>query len=336
MRRQAASEKKGGRKPASVAQPELTPAVEALLERDTAGSPVEAGLRWTNRSPADLAEELQAQGFRIGVAALRRILFDELGLSRRQAFKDESACHYEQRDEQFKHIARLRAEYERRCWPVLSIDTKKKEILGNFHPSGRAITDGRVRVQDHDFVSADQRLVPYGVFDTLRNEGFVYLTRGADTCQLACDAIRRWWQRLGRRHHWGAPQLLLLCDCGGSNGNRQLRFKEELCYLARDLKCDIQVAHYPPGCSKYNPIEHRLFCHVSRALQAVVLQTIEVAQDFIGRTKTAQGLYVVAEIARRIYQKGIKATRNFLDDNPIRPDPFLPELNYTAPWYALL
>jgi hypothetical protein len=330
------SEKKGGRKPASIAQPELAPAVEALIERDTAGSPVDHDIRWTNRPVAGLAAELQEQGFQIGVDALRRILFDELGLSRRQAFKDEAACEYEHRDAQFQYIAQLRSEYERHAWPVLSIDTKKKEILGNFHHPGRAITDGRVRVQDHDFVSADQRLAPYGVYDTLCNEGFMFLSRGADTSELACDAIRRWWQRMGRRQHWGVSRLLLLCDCGGSNGRRQHRFKQELCYLARDLRCDIQVAHYPPGCSKYNPIEHRLFCHVTRALQAVPLKTIQVAKDFIGRTRTATGLRVIAEIARRTYEKGLKASRDFLDNNPIRFDDFLPELNYTASWVSML
>jgi hypothetical protein len=314
----------------------LVPAVEALIERDTAGSPVDENIRWTNRPVADLAEELQDQGFQIGVDALRRILFEELGFSHRQAFKDEAACDYEYRDEQFQYIAELRAEYALQDWPVLSIDTKKKEILGNFHHPGRAITDGRVRVRDHDFVTAEQRLVPYGVYDTLRNEGFLYLARGADTSELACDAIWRWWQRMGRRRYCYAPQLLLLCDCGGSNGRRQHRFKEELCYLARDMMCDIQVAHYPPGCSKYNPIEHRLFCHVSRAMQAVVLKTVQVAKDFIGRTKTATGLRVVVEIARRMYQKGLKATRDFLNNNPIRFDDFLPELNYTASWLSLL
>lgn len=331
-----ASEKKGGRKKASVTQPELVPTVETVLENETAGSPVDESIRWTNRSVPDLARELQGQGFQIGPDALRRILFGELGLSRRQAFKDEAASHYEHRDEQFQYIDQLRAEYQRHDWPVISIDTKKKEIIGNFHHPGRAITDGRIRVQDHDFVNAEQRLVPYGVFDTVRNEGFVYLARGADTSELACDAIWRWWQRLGRRQHWGVSRILVLCDCGGSNGNRQHRFKEELCYLARDLRCDIQVAHYPPGCSKYNPIEHRMFCHVTRALQAVVLKTIDVAKDFIGRTTTAKGLRVKVEIARHMYQKGLKATSNFLENNPIRFNNFLPELNYTAAWTSML
>jgi hypothetical protein len=306
--------------------------VEKLIDRDTAGSPVDDTIRWTNRSSVDLAAELQAQGFEIGPDALRRILFEELDLSRRQAFKDESACDFPFRDDQFQYIASLRDEFERHEWPVLSLDTKKKEILGDFFHPGRAYTNGRVVVQDHDFVTAEQRLVPYGVYDTGRNEGFLYLNRGVDSSELACDAIWRWWQRLGRRHYACAPRMLLLCDCGGSNGNRQHRFKQDLCELAADLECDLQVAHYPPGCSKYNPIEHRLFCHVSRAISGVILRTIEVARDFMARTRTSLGLRTVAEIARRSYEKGRKATAEFLQHCPIQFDDFLPQLNYTAPW----
>ena len=306
--------------------------MEALIEKDTAGSPVDQNIRWTNRSPRQLALELQDQGFEIGPDALGRILFEELGLSRRQAFKEESACSFPQRDEQFQYLAKLRAQFERKGWPVLSIDTKKKEILGDFYHPGRAYTDGYVTVQDHDFVTAEQRLVPYGVFDTQRNEGFMYLATGSDTSELVCDAIWRWWQRLGRQHYLFAPRLLLLCDCGGSNGNRQNRFKQDLCDLAADLNCDIQVAHYPPGCSKYNPIEHRMFCHVTRAMQAVVLKTIQVARHFIARTSTSIGLRVIAELAKYRYEKRRKATTEFLEHNPILFNKFLPQLNYTAPW----
>lgn len=309
--------------------------MEAAIARDTAGSPVDPNIRWTNRSVPTLATELQDQGFEIGPDALRKILFEQLDLARRQAFKDETACHFPQRDEQFRHLGELRAHYERQGWPILSIDTKKKEILGNFFAPGRAWTNGRVIVQDHDFVTAEQRLVPYGVYDVQRNEGLMLLSRGADTCELACDAIWRWWQRLGRWHYAYAPRLLVLCDCGGSNGARQQRFKEELCRLATDLRKDLQVAHYPPGCSKYNPIEHRMFCHVSRALHAVVLKNMQVARQFIARTTTAQGLRVIAEISRRTYVKGLKASRHFLDHNPIQYASFLPQLNYTAPRLAL-
>ena len=309
--------------------------MEAALARDTAGSPVDPDIRWTNRSVPALATELQQQGFEIGPDALRKILFEQLDLSRRQAFKDETACRFPQRVEQFPYLGELRAHYERQGWPILSIDTKKKEILGNFFAPGQAWTDGRVIVQDHDFVTAQQRLVPYGVYDVQRNEGLMLLSRGADTCELACDALWRWWLRMGQRHYAYAPRLLVLCDCGGSNGARQHRFKEELCRLATDLRKDLQVAHYPPGCSKYNPIEHRMFCHVSRALQAVVLKSMQVARQFIARTTTAQGLRVIAEIARRSYVKGIKATRHFLEHNSIQYASFLPQLNYTAPRLAL-
>ena len=314
----------------------MVPAVEALIEKDTAGSPVDENIRWTNRSAVDLAEELQGQGFEIGPDALRRILFEELALSRRQAYKDESARNYPHRDEQFQHIAKLRAKYEKQGWPILSIDTKKKEILGNFFQPGQAITDGRLQVNDHDFVTAEQRLVPYGVFDIGRNEALMYLARGADTSELACDAIWRWWQRMGRRHYQYVPRLLMHCDCGGSNSNRQMRFKQDLCELAADMDVEIQVAHYPPGCSKYNPIEHRLFCHVSRAIKAVILKTIEVARDFMARTSTSLGLRVVAEIAKHSYEKGRKATLDFLENDPIEYGKFLPDLNYTAPSVSLL
>ena len=297
---------------------------------------MDESIRWTNRSVPQLATELSEQGFAIGVDTLRNILFQELGLSRRAAYKDEAACRCPDRDEQFRYIVKLRALHERKGWPILSIDTKKKEILGNFYHAGRAFTDGRVIVQDHDFVTADQRLVPYGVYDVQRNEGLMLLSTGSDTCELACDAIWRWWQRLGRQHYQFAPRMLVLCDCGGSNGNRQHRFKEELCYLANNLQMDLQVAHYPPGCSKYNPIEHRLFCHVSRSLQAVVLKTIQVARQFIARTTTAFDLRVVAEIARRTYEKGLKASQEYIDADPIRYDRILPQFNYTAPWLGLL
>jgi hypothetical protein len=308
--------------------------VEEAVAGHTAGSPVDVGIRWTNRSPREIAQEVQAEGYQVCAETMRRILREELHLGLRQAVKDEAHSDYEFRDEQFRYIAELRAWYERRRWPVLSIDTKQKELLGNFFRAGRAYTDGKIHVLDHDFATPGQRrLVPYGVYDVGRNEGLVLLGLGADTSELACDALEAWWRRLGRRHYWHASGLLLLCDCGGGNGNRRYRFKEELRCLAQWLRRPIQVAHYPPGCSKYNPIEHRLFCHVTRALQGVVLKSIEVAQDFISRATTATGLKVLAELAYKTYETGQRASREFLDNMNITFDEFLPELNYTAPPY---
>jgi hypothetical protein len=309
----------------------LREAVEEAVADRTAGSPVDETIRWTNRSPAEIATEAVAKGFSVCADTVRRILTEDLGLCRRQAVKDEASSNFPDRDAQFQHITRRRAWYERQGWPVISIDTKKKELLGEFFRAGRAYTDGVLHVQDHDFVTSQQRLVPYGVFDTVWNEGLLLLTRGADTSQLACDAIWHWWQQLGRQYYEHAPRLLVLCDCGGSNGYRHHRFKEDLCMLAARMGRHIEVAHYPPGCSKYNPIEHRMFCHVTRSLQSAVLRTIEVARDLIARTTTATDLYVVAEIARRIYVKGRQASTEFLEQMPIVYNTFLPPLNYTAP-----
>lgn len=331
MRPRVVSEKKGGRKKASEAQPTLVSAIEKAVADHMAGSPVDDNLRGTNRSPRAIALELTGQGFAVGADTVRRILTEELHLGRRQAVKDEAGRPYPFRDEQFQYIGELRAWYQRRGWPVLSIDTKKKELLGNFFRPGRAYTDGVVRVLDHDFATQGQgRLVPYGVYDIVRNQGLMLLGTSADTSELACDAVWRWWQRLGRRHYWHASGLLMLCDCGGSNGHRHYRFKEELSALAVRLRRPIRVAHYPPSCSKYNPIEHRMFCHVTRSLQAVVLKTIAVARDFIARTTTTTGLSVLAEITRKTYRKGQATSREFLANMPIRFDDFLPELNYTA------
>ena len=302
-----------------------------MVEQDTAGSPVNENILWTNRSSADIANDVRNEGFDVSADTIKRILTDELNLSRRAARKDETACSFPQRDAQFQYIAALRRMYEKHDWPIVSIDTKKKEILGDFFHPGQAYTNGRVVVADHDFVTSDERLVPYGVYDVRRNEGLMRLACGADTPELACDTLRSWWRRLGREHYYCAPRLLLLCDCGGSNGYRQHRFKQELCRLAADMLCDIQVAHYPPGCSKYNPIEHRMFCHVTRSLRATVLKTVEIACDLMARTQTAPGLRVVAEIASHIYEKGRKATAEFLAHLPLRFDDFLPQLNYTAP-----
>jgi hypothetical protein len=314
-----------------LAQPGLVDAVEVIVAEHTAGSPVDENILWTNRSPREIAQELQEEGFSACAETVRRILTDELGLGFRQAEKEEALRQFAFRNEQFEHIASRRRWYQLFNWPILSIDTKKKELLGNFHRPGQACTNGHVQVLDHDFRTPGQgRLVPYGVYDVLRNEGLMLLTDTADTSELACDAIWRWWQRLGWRHYPAAEGLLLLCDCGGSNGYRQYRFKEDLADLAYDLELPIEVAHYPPGCSKYNPIERRMFCHVTRALKGVVLKTIQVARDFIGCAHTQTGLSVIVEIARKTYHKGRKATLEFLQDMPIRFNNFLPQLNYTA------
>jgi hypothetical protein len=304
--------------------------VAQAVADDTAGSPVEETQLWTNRSPRDIAQEVVERGYEVSPDTVRKILTEELELHVRQAEKDEPADEHLARNEQFECLARLRAQYARQGWPVVSIDTKHKELLGNFHRGGAAYTSGHVRVWDHDFATfGNGRLVPYGVYDLAANEGFVLLSRGADTSEMACDALERWWRSLGLRHWWHASKLLVLCDCGGANGHRRWCFKEDLKHLAIRLGRTIQVAHYPPHCSKYNPIEHRLFCHLSRSLRGVVLQTVSVARRFLARTTTAAGLQVTVETTRKLYRKGRQATTWFLRTMPVDFARVLPEFNYT-------
>ena len=313
-------------------EPELVETLRQIVEVHTAGSPVEPGQRWTNRSPSELADELSTAGFSVCANTVTRLLKDELELSRRSAVKTVALGENADRNAQFERIAQLKKKYFRKGWPVISIDTKKKELLGDFFRPGRAWTDGRVRAFDHDFPSAAEgKVIPYGVYDLAANHGFVLLATGADTGELACDAIRRWWFRRGQREYGQPDGMLVLADCGGSNGYRVSLFRQQLCEVASRLAIPIRVAHLPPYCSKYNPIDHRLFCHLSRSLKGVLCRSIEIVRDAIARTTTSTGLQTTVEVARRTYQAGIKATQAFRDNEPILRDKHLPLFNYVAP-----
>lgn len=303
-----------------------------IVEVHTAGSPVEPGKLWTNRSPRELGEELSKAGFSICPNTVARLLREELALSHRSAAKTVALGESTDRNAQFERIAQLKKQYLRQGWPVISVDTKKKELLGDFFRPGRGWTDGQVGALDHDFPSAaDGKIIPYGVYDVGANEGFVLLADGADTGELAGDAIRRWWFRRGIWKYQRAGGLLALADCGGSNGYRTPLFREQLCNVARRLGIPIRVAHLPPYCSKYNPIDHRLFCHLTRSLRGLLCRSIEIIKNAFARTTTSTGLKVVVELARRTYHAGLKATDAFLDNEPILRDKRLPLFNYVAP-----
>jgi len=327
--RRTACEKRGGRKQASSANPDLVIQLKENLESHTAGSPVNPGELWTNRSPAELADELWEQGYSVDRKTLGKILRNELRLGRRQIAKkltmDESA----DRDAQFQLVEQYKFEFLDQGFPVLSVDTKKKELLGKFHRSGPAWTNADVRAWDHDFPSYSWgKVIPYGVYDLARNEALMYLAQGFDTGQLAVDAIRRWWYRLGQWHYSSDSPILVLADCGGSNGYRVPLFREQLQQLSDRLHRTIRVCHLPPYCSKYNPIDHRLFCHVTRSLNALLLHSIELVRDAISRTTTRTGLHVATELARKLYPKGVKADPEYLENETALPDKTLPKYNY--------
>lgn len=303
--------------------------LQQAVEVHTAGSPVEPGRLWTNRSPAELADELTDQGHPVDRKTVQRMLKNELQLSRRQMDKVLSMGESRDRESQFQRMRQIKRQFLKKGFPVLSIDTKKKELLGQFYRAGPAWTNGRVRAWDHDFPSSSWgKVIPYGVYDVACNEALVYLAQGCDSGQLAVDAIRRWWHRLGKWRYPAEAPILLLADCGGSNGYRVPLFREQLQLLTNQLNKTIRVCHLPPYCSKYNPIDHRLFCHISRSLKSLMLRSVDVIREAVDRTTTRQGLRVVTELARKLYPYGAKASPEYRSNETVIRDKKLPQFNY--------
>lgn len=280
----------------------------------------------------ELASRLAGIGFRLSPGTLADIVRSRLGLGRRKIAKVLPLGESADRAAQFERLAELRKWYIDRGWPVVSVDTKKKELLGKFARDGKSWTDGQLDAWDHDFGSAGNgKAIPYGIYDVVRNDALVYLATGADTGELAGDALRRWWIRLGRSAYPHAGGLLVLADCGGSNGYRVPLYRERLRELATSIGLPIRVAHLPPYCSKYNPIDHRLFCHLTRALAGKVCETLGWMQLHLSRVSTSTGLRVTVEIARKTYLAGKKAAKSFRENDPTIRDDYLGAYNYILP-----
>ena len=235
------------------------------------------------------------------------------------------------RNEQFVNIQALRTEFRVSGNPIISFDTKKKENLGNFYRAGHLYTKKELHAYDHDFNSfAEGVIIPHAIYDLQHNTGYMHIGISKDTSQFACDCLRSWWLLHGRLLYPNATSILALCDGGGSNGSHHYIFKEDLQQLADELGIEIRIAHYPPYCSKYNPIEHRLFPHVTRACQGVLFTSINLVKQLIEKTTTSTGLKVFVKIIETIYQTGRKAADNFKQTMRIVLDDFLPAWNYRA------
>ena len=235
------------------------------------------------------------------------------------------------RNEQFENIARLKAAYQASPNPIISMDTKKKEYLGNFYRAGHLYTTEEVRTYDHDFNSfAEGLVIPHGIYDLKQNKGYIHLGTSHDTSEFACDHLRTWWVHHGQYDYTDATSILLLCDGGGSNSAQHYVFKADLQQLVDDIGMEIRVAHYPPYASKYNPIEHRLFPHVPRACQGIVFKSIQVVRALIAKTTTTKGLTVLVNIIDHVYQTGRQVADAFKQNLPIVFDDFLPQWNYRA------
>jgi hypothetical protein len=301
-----------------------------LLQEFTAGDPMRTGVLWTNLSLRELSRRLLELGTPASRRVIRRLL-RQFKLGRRTARKKKTMGHHPDRNAQFENIARLRREYQDAGDPIVSIDTKKKELLGNFHRPGHTLTEQTVETFDHDFPSAGQgKLIPHGIYDLTNQHAQINLNTSHDTGELCCDSIALWWEQHGRVAYPKTSRLLILCDGGGSNSARQYLFKEDLERLANRLELELRVAHYPPYCSKHNPIEHRVFPHVTRACQGVIFHTLDIAQQFIARAKTTTGLRVTVGLLKKVYATGRKYADNFKQNMTILFDDHLPKWNYRA------
>jgi transposase len=298
-----------GRRKAEDAQPGLGEALETVLEATVRGDPVSA-VTWTTLSLRELEREMARLGFRCGKDSLARMLH-EAGFSLQGMSRTVEGRQHPDRDAQFRRINAAVAEFAAAGDPVVSVDGKKKEQLGPFHRPGRSWRPAGdpVRVRDHDFPDEELgKVTPYGVYDIAANRGFVSVGTGRDTAAFAVGALRRWWLAEGALRYPGARRLLVTCDAGGSNGYRCRLWKDQLARLAEETGLEITVCHFPPGTSKWNKIEHRLFCHITRTWKARPLMTRQDAVAGIAATTTYQGLKCTAVLDETDYPKGAEVS----------------------------
>lgn len=309
--------------------PEVVQHVQQIIGRRTAGDPMREDVTWTDLTPNDIAGHLHEEFETVVAPRIVRRILGGLNFGLRKIAKVLPGKESPDRDRQFLRIAELKDAFLAAGNPVMSMDTKKKEFLGRLYRAGRVYTRQAIRAFDHDFPSwAEGVIIPHGFYDVARNEGYLHLGLSRDTSQFACDSLRLYWEQDGSRLYPDADELLLLCDDGGSNGSRTHIFKQDLQRLVNDLGITIRVAHYPAYCSKFNPIERRLFCHVTRACQGVLFDTLATVRSLMEKTSTQTGLAVTVRVIEKIYETGRKAAEEFKRNMPILFDDLLPKWNY--------
>ena len=288
------------------------------------------GVLWTNLTRSEIATALGQEGFEVSTTVVDQLL-DEFGFRYRQAQRIKTMGESEDRDTQFKKIERLKRRYLKAGLPVVSIDGKKREILGDYVRRGRVLSTAPLRGWDHDFPQHRSGVViPHGLYDVGRNEGYVRLNTSHDTSDFVIDSMLDWWHHHGVHQYRGGKGLLALADSGGASGCRSLRFKDGLQQFADLTGLTVRVAHYPTHCSKYNPIEHRLFPHLTRVCQGVLLESVEMLKSLMLKASTRTGLRVFVDVLDRVYQTGIKLPNVIRQSLHIRFDRILPLWNYVA------
>ena len=320
----------GGAKSAAELQPGLLPALDELVHPETRGNPMSL-LRWTSKSTAHLARELVRQGFKVSDDTVGKLL-KALGFSLQAPVKQKEGASHPDRDGQFRYLNDLAAGFLADRQPVISVDTKKKELVGEYRNGGREWqpTGAPERVKTHDFIDPELgRAVPYGVYDVAHDEGWVSVGDSADTAEFAIEAVRRWWRNMGAHRFPDATRLLITADGGGSNGHRVRLWKTELAKLAAETGLEITVCHYPPGTSKWNRIEHRMFSFITMNWRGRPLVSYRTIVELIASTTTETGLTIRAERDLNHYETGVKVSDHQLAALPLTPHEWHGDWNYT-------
>lgn len=321
----------GGRKKKADQNLRIRIELEKLLEPSTRGAPT-SPLRWTTKSLRNLSEAMKQKGFNIGKNIVAYILH-ELGYSlQSNNKKNEGKKDHPDRDKQFQYINKLSKGKISRNEPVISVDTKKKELIGNYKNQGREwMPKGKPEeVLVHDFIDPDvPKAIPYGIYDVDKNLGYVNVGIDHDTSEFAVESIRKWWNQLGNKIYKDSRSLTIFADSGGSNGYRVKLWKVCLQNLANEIKKEIVVCHFPSGTSKWNKIEHRLFSHITKNWRGRPLVSYKVIVSLIGSTKTKSGLKVTAKLDKRKYKTGVKVNDEIFNALNIKKHKFHPEWNYT-------
>jgi len=320
----------GGRKLTLEKEPDINEVFLALLKDHTAGDPMDETKKWTNLTCAKIGSLLAEKDFKVSRNIVRKLL-KKNHYVKRKALKNKATGGHVNRNAQFENITALRALYEAEGNPVLSVDSKKKELIGDLFRDGKVYTTKTIEVFDHDFPSLAEGVgVPHTLYDMDRNEAYVNIGTSRDTSEFSCDSIRHWWHNHGIQHYPQAASILMLMDGGGSNSSRHYIFKQDLQALAEEIGIEIRIAHYPPYTSKWNPIEHRVFPHITRAMSGMVLTSHLFMKELIESTTTKAGLKVFACIFNRIYETGRKVAQGFKESMRIVFDKHLGQWNYVA------
>jgi hypothetical protein len=318
----------GGRKKKEEEQPKVAVLLRAFIEEHKGGSPTDSKVYWIHLKPKEIALRFEAKHhIEISNGFAKRML-KEMNFKYRKMSKNIATGHYKNRNLQFEIIFELIAIMSSDS-PIISIDCKKKERLGNLYRAGKCYSTDLIKVYDHDYhYLSEGAVVPHGIYDLGRNTGYISIGNSHETAEFIHDNILWWWDNFGIHHYPSAQSLLILCDSGGANSYRHHAFKKQILLLAQKIGIDIIICHYPPYASKWNPIEHRLFCHVHNSIQGVVFSDYNIVKELMDKTTTTAGLKIVVRLNLKNYPIGIKTSKDEVDFTRIQFNKKIPELSY--------